>query len=139
MRKAPKTIPRNPATSILRRVTTKLNRLPIPINSKRKSPAKKKSVKGEFTRIAVDVPLLCPLGSIRNNIPPVIAPIARITWMMQRIQFRFAFIFIGQNGYWVLGIRYWVLSVKEEVNNAIYVVNKSQIASANLWLQGSFH
>jgi len=58
---------------------------------------------------------------------------------MQRIQFRFAFIFIGQNGYWVLGIRYWVLSVKEEVNNAIYVVNKSQIASANLWLQGSFH
>ena len=111
MRKAPKTIPRNPATSILRRVTTKLNRLPIPINSKRKSPAKKKSVKGEFTRIAVDVPLLCPLGSIRNNIPPVIAPIARITWMMQRIQFRFAFIFIGQNGYWVLGIRYWVLGL----------------------------
>jgi hypothetical protein len=53
-----------------------LNRLPIPLKMRRKSPGTKKSVKGEFTRMAVDVPFLWPLGSMRKTIPARMAPTA---------------------------------------------------------------
>jgi hypothetical protein len=53
-----------------------LSRFPIPLKVRRKSPGIKKSGNGEFTKMAVDVPLLCPLGSMRKAIPATIAPTA---------------------------------------------------------------
>ena len=66
----------NPETSFLKIVNTVPEKFPIPIKSKRISPGMKKSMKGEFVRIAIEVPFLCPVGSIRNKIPAGIAAIA---------------------------------------------------------------
>jgi hypothetical protein len=66
----------NPETSFLKIVMTVPEKLPIPIKRKRISPGMKKSMNGEFARIALEIPFLCPVGSMRNKIPAGIAAIA---------------------------------------------------------------